>query len=106
MKRNRSHNDSSTEFVIHGNCVEEDSSLERQNTNLAVPVTGKGKGKSDESPKPSKVRRKGEKLLSALRSLTTSGKSPMSSNAPSLGKSSNFPTSISAMAYRTYTNVD
>ena len=38
------------------------------------------------SPRPSKVRRQGEKIMSALRSLTTSGKSPLSSSSP--GKSS------------------
>lgn len=66
MKRIRSQGDSPGDFVIYEDEIEEP--LDRRSNTLISPS-------KESSPRPSKIRRHGSKILSVLRSLTNSGKS-------------------------------
>lgn len=101
MKRNRSQGGSPADFAIYEDPV--DAPLADHANNLISPggETGSPRrmspggrispgGLKSSSPRPSKIRRHGSKLLFALRSLTNSGKSPKScpSSGPVTGKTS------------------
>lgn len=83
MKRTRSQHDSPGDFIIYED--PSDKQLERHANSLISPT-------KDGSARKSKIRRHGSKILSALRSLTNSGKSPKSplSKSPLSGKTSMF----------------
>lgn len=76
MKRTRSQDDDSPgDFIIYEDAVDEP--LDRRTNTLLSP------SKESSPTRPSKIRRHGSKILSVLRSLTNSGKSPKSSPAKS-----------------------
>ena len=84
MKRIRSQGDSPGDFIIYEDEVEEP--LDRRSNTLISPS-------KDSTPRPSKIRRHGSKILSVLRSLTNSGKSLTSPsvNSPLSGKTCSPP---------------
>lgn len=74
MKRIHSQGDSPGEFIIYEDEIGEP--LDRRSSTLISPS-------KDSTPRPSKIRRHGSKILSVLRSLTNSGKSPAGSSVNS-----------------------
>lgn len=74
MKRTRTQDDSPGDFIIYEDLLGEP--LRHQSNTLISPS-------KDSNPRHSKIRRHGSKILSVLRSLTNSGKSPTSPRAKS-----------------------